>query len=46
MQIEIKYFISNCLEKLITRKGKHMKLTRFLLSQHFEIIVTPLSSDK
>ena len=37
---------SSCLEKLITRKEKHIKLTRFLFSRRFEVIITPLSSDK
>ena len=40
------YFISSCLEKLITKKERQMKLTRFIFSRRFEVIVTPLSSDK
>ena len=39
-------FISSCLEKLITKKERQMKLTRFIFSRRFEVIVTPLSSDK
>ena len=39
-------FISSCLEKLITRKERQMKLTRFIFSRCFEVIVTPLLSDK
>ena len=38
--------MSSCLEKLITKKERHMKLTRFIFSRRFEVIVTPLSSDK
>ena len=38
--------ISSCLEKLITKKERQMKLTRFIFSRRFEVIVTPLSSDK
>ena len=30
----------------MTEKEKQMKLTRFLFSRRFEVIVTPLSSDK
>ena len=37
-------FISSCLEKLITRKEKHMKLTRFLFSQPFEVLHLNCSS--
>ena len=33
-------------EKITTRKEKDLKLTRFLFSQGFEVIVTQLSSDK
>ena len=40
------YFISSCLEKLITKKERQMKLTRFIFSRRFEVIVTPSSSDK
>ena len=39
-------FLSSCLEKLITKKERQMKLTRFIFSRRFEVIVTPLSSDK
>ena len=39
-------FISSCLEKLVTKNEKQMKLTRFLFSRRFEVILTPLSSDK
>ena len=38
--------ISSCLENLITKKERQMKLTRFIFSRRFEVIVTPLSSDK
>ena len=38
--------ISSCLEKLITKKERQKKLTRFIFSRRFEFIVTPLSSDK
>ena len=34
------------LRKLITKKDRQMKLTRFIFSRRFEVIVTPLSSDK
>ena len=40
-----KFVISSCLEKLITKKERQMKLTRFVFSRRFEVIVTPLSSD-
>ena len=39
-------FMSSCLEKLITKKERQMKLTRFIFSRRFEVIITPLSSDK
>ena len=42
----LKVYISSCLEKLITKKERQMKLTRFIFSRRFEVIVTPLSSDK
>ena len=36
-----------CYMILITKKERQMKLTRFILSsRRFEVIVTPLSSDK
>ena len=31
---------------MITKKERQMKLTRFVFSRRFEVIVTPLSSDK
>ena len=32
--------------KSIPKKERQMKLTRFIFSRRFEVIVTPLSSDK
>ena len=31
---------------LLTKKERQMKLTRVIFSRRFEVIVTPLSSDK
>ena len=44
--IIINIIIRSCLEKLITKKERQMKLTRFIFPRRFEVIVTPLSSDK
>ena len=41
----IKNILGESMVYVVTKKERQMKLTRFIFSRRFEVIVTPLSSD-